>query len=181
MAYARSFISSFYDVAVKGKENVAPGIEAHEGVVAATQDAESGKKGFDGGKAGLGVDVDLGAARVGGPPARGNGANFDRLDRFAHLRSMTPVGVEQEKRSAGVGGGERRCTGGEQEMMRKVGFLAQRIVEKVNSGGSAKRLNRASGAVLAAPDDDEDGNGHTGKGKRFSFGCKGFLFRAVRE
>ena len=41
----------FHEVAVEGQEGVAPGVEAQKGVVAAAQDAESGKQGFDGGAA----------------------------------------------------------------------------------------------------------------------------------
>ena len=157
---------SFYEVAVERSEVVAPGVEAQEGVVAVAQDASSRKESFDGGQAGVGVGVDLGVAGISGTPARGDGTSFDGFHRFAHLCSMTPVGVEKEEWAAGIGGRERRRAGGEQEMARKVGLLTQGIAQKIQSRGPAKGLNRALGAVFSAADDDEDGKRHGGKGRQ---------------
>lgn len=146
--------SSLHELAIEGEKSVAPGIESQEGIVAAAQNTGGGKKSFDGRKTCGWVDMDLGAARVGGPPAWRNGTSFDRFDGFAHLRGMPPVGIEQEERSGYICCGQRRGLWGKQEITRKVGLLAQGIEEELKSWRSAKWLNRALGSIFTPPDNN---------------------------
>lgn len=101
-------------VAVEVEEGVAPGVEAQEGVVAVAEDAEGGVEGFDGGEADSGVGVDLRVAGVGGLPAGGDGANFDRTDGATHFGGVPPIGIEQQEGVAGIGGRERGGIGCQQ-------------------------------------------------------------------
>ena len=79
---------------------------------------------------------------------------------------MAPVGVNQNERPAGVVWRQGWGIGSEQEMARQVGLPAQGIAEELQTGGSAKRLNSALGTVFAVPKNDNDRNGHAGKGRR---------------
>ena len=101
-------------VAVEVEEGVAPGVEAQEGVVAVAEGEEGGVEGFDGGEAGIGVGVDLRVARVGGLPARGDGAGFDGLHGAAHFGSVPPTGIEQEQWAVCIGERERGGIGCQQ-------------------------------------------------------------------
>ena len=136
-------------------------------------------EGFDGGEAGAGVLVDLGAAGIGGLPSRRNGAGFDGLDGPAHFGGMAPTGVEKEKGAAGIREGERRRVGGEQQMPRKIGFLAQGVGQEVQARRAAQGPDGALCRIFAATDDDENGWRHGGQGIRFGLSCKGLLSHNV--
>ena len=75
---------------------------------------------------------------------------------------MAPTGVEQQQGAAGIGGGQRRRVGRQQQMARQIGLLPEGVGQENEAGRAAQGAHGALAGVFAAADDDEDFRWHGG-------------------